>query len=152
MQNRAPIVAAQRCLGYIAQCPTTLNNSKPTCSKRPCVMNRVFAPVRHSLRTRKRWPSCGPNISATKKSRNSSRRGSVTSRQRRSAGFAGGMFPQPMSAASALAFIRRHPALPDLKFRLQPVRLGRLLPLHAVPKLRGIITEGGVTAWARFLR
>ena len=150
MQNRAPIVAAQRCLGYIAQCPTTSNYSKPTCSKRRCVMNRGFAPVRLSLRTRKRWLSCGPNISATRKSRNSSRRGSVTYLRRRSGGFAGSMFPEPRSAASARVFIRRQPALPDLKFHLQPVRLSRLI--HAVPKLRGMITESRATAWARFLR
>lgn len=142
MQNRALMVAAQRCLGYIGQCPTTSNNSKPTCSKRPCGMNRGFAPVPISLRTKRRWLSCGPNISATRKSRNSSRRGSVTYRRRRSAGFAESMSPEPRSAASALVFIRWHPAPPDLKFHLQPVRSSRLFPIHAVPKLHGMITEG----------
>ena len=142
MQNRALLVAAQQRLGYIGRCPTTSNNSKPTCWKRPCATNRRFAPVPPSLRTKRRWLSCGPNISAMRKSRNSSPRGSVTYRRRRSAGFAGSMFPEPMSAASALVFIRRHPSPPDLKFHLQPVRLSRLFPIHAVPKLLGMITEG----------
>jgi len=141
MQNRALIVAARRHLGYIDQCPTTSTNSKPTCSMRPCVMNRGFAPVRRSLRTKRPLPSCGPSALAMTKYRNSSRRGNVTFRRRRSAGFAGNMSPGPSSTASARAFSYQLPAQLNRTFHLQPARLGRLFPIHAVPKSREMITE-----------